>query len=165
VRPLWLPAPKAVITSYAAVCRYVVDVGGTVMSKSGLLLRTMKLWFLSTAFVFAVGFQLAKCNLSLGDKSSVQNDSQQANQLILACTVHCVIWRLSCTLQFYILCVTQMSTALLPNISTVHHRSRLLWRHLFFFMNVQCTRFLLLKHTHTHTHTHTHIYIYIHIYI
>jgi hypothetical protein len=97
-----------------------------------------------TAFVLTQGFQLAECILSLGDKRSVQNDSQQASELILACTVHCVIRRLSCTFQFRILCVTQVSPALLPIISTVQHRGFLLWRQLLFFVNVQCTGFLFL---------------------
>jgi len=62
-----LLAPKAVITSYASVCRYMLDVGHTVMSESGLILRTMTLISV-TAFVLRHAFQLAKCNLSLGDK-------------------------------------------------------------------------------------------------
>ena len=66
-------APKAVIISYAAVCRYMLDVGDTVMSKSGLVLRKLTL-ISGTAFSLHKDFNWQSASYAVTRRQMISSE-------------------------------------------------------------------------------------------
>jgi len=77
----------------------------------------------------------ANCNSATNDQFWMTR--MQATQLILGVYFTlCYLTSWVRAFQLHILCVTQVSSEFLPNVSAVQHRDFLSWLHLFSFVNV-----------------------------